>query len=73
MFIDARKDDLKEISCDICIIGAGAAGITIARALPQQDLRICLLESGGLERDPATMTTTERLLAMKKRIKDEGK
>lgn len=56
MFIDARKDDLKEISCDICIIGAGAAGIAIARSLSSQDIRICLLESGGLEPDPATQS-----------------
>ena len=55
-FIDARKDDLKEISCDICIIGAGAAGITIARSLSQQDIRICLLESGGLAPAPATQS-----------------
>jgi choline dehydrogenase-like flavoprotein len=56
MFIDARKGDIKEINCDICIIGAGAAGITLARSLSQQDISICLLESGGLEPDPATQS-----------------
>jgi choline dehydrogenase-like flavoprotein len=56
MFIDARKDDRREFSCDICIVGAGAAGITLARALSKQDIRICLLESGGFEPDPATQS-----------------
>ncbi len=32
---------------DLCIIGAGAAGITLARTLAQSGLRILLLESGG--------------------------
>ncbi len=31
------------------IVGAGAAGITLARALAGGKLRLCLLESGGLE------------------------
>ena len=56
MFINARKDDLRDISSDVCIIGAGATGIAIARALSQQGFRICLLESGGFEPDPATQS-----------------
>lgn len=56
MFIDARKTDIKEISSDICIVGAGAAGITIARALVNENIRICLLESGGLEPDQNTQS-----------------
>ncbi|MGB7931009.1 MAG: GMC family oxidoreductase [Gammaproteobacteria bacterium] len=50
MIEDARRlpeDTL--IETDLAIIGAGAAGITIARELAGTDLRICLLESGGLE------------------------
>ena len=54
--INARKDDLRDISSDVCIIGAGATGIAIARALSQQGFRICLLESGGFEPDPATQS-----------------
>lgn len=34
---------------DICIIGAGAAGITLAREFLNHDMRVCLLESGGLD------------------------
>ena len=37
---------------DVCIIGAGAAGITLARGLSGQGLRILLLESGGLDYGP---------------------
>lgn len=32
---------------DLCIVGGGAAGITLARALAPSGLRILLLESGG--------------------------
>ena len=34
---------------DICLIGAGAAGITIARELAGTGLRVCLIEGGGLQ------------------------
>ncbi|MYG14744.1 MAG: GMC family oxidoreductase [Gammaproteobacteria bacterium] len=37
---------------DVCIIGAGAGGITLARGLSGQGLRILLLESGGLDYGP---------------------
>lgn len=36
------------IQCDICIIGAGPAGISLALSLPSR-LSVCLLESGGVE------------------------
>lgn len=42
------------LEADICIIGAGPAGITIARSLARTHLRICLVESGGLEYEDAT-------------------
>jgi choline dehydrogenase-like flavoprotein len=54
MYIDARKlDDGTVIESDICIIGGGAAGITMARRLIAIGVRVTLLESGGLrmERD----------------------
>jgi choline dehydrogenase-like flavoprotein len=50
MFVDARTlSDGHAIEADICIIGAGAAGITLARELIGSPLRVCLLESGGFE------------------------
>jgi choline dehydrogenase-like flavoprotein len=47
-FFDAREfGGPAEITADVCIVGAGAAGITLARALAGQPLRVALLESGG--------------------------
>lgn len=55
MFVDARTlSDGEAIEADICIIGAGAAGITLARELSGSPLRVCLLESGGFEPDSRT-------------------
>jgi len=55
MFIDARTlPEETLVKCDICIIGAGAAGITLAREFIDQPLQVCLLESGGLDFDEAT-------------------
>lgn len=50
--------DGTEIDADICVIGAGAAGITIARHFADTNHRICLLESGGLslERAPQLLS-----------------
>ncbi len=39
---------------DVVVIGAGAAGITLTRALASTRLDVVLLESGGLEADDAT-------------------
>jgi len=49
MFIDARTYPDKEFHADICIVGAGAAGITIADKLRNSGASVCLVESGGLE------------------------
>ena len=47
--LDAHKlADGTEIAADVCIVGAGAAGITLAQALEPTGAKICLLESGGL-------------------------
>lgn len=50
MIIDGRTVSTDEtLTTDVCIIGAGPAGISLARELANQDFRVCLLESGGLE------------------------
>jgi choline dehydrogenase-like flavoprotein len=57
MLIDARtlpEDTLVEH--DICIIGGGAAGITMAREFIDQPYQVCLLESGGLDFDEVTQS-----------------
>lgn len=37
-----------DIEADLCIIGAGAAGLAIARAFLGTQVSICIIESGGL-------------------------
>lgn len=52
MLRDARELEPDTVfESDLCIIGAGAAGIALARALAGPGIRVCLLESGGLEYD----------------------
>ena len=34
---------------DVCVVGAGPAGITLARRLAGQGARVALMEGGGLE------------------------
>ena len=51
----AGSDVLPEsLQCDICIIGTGPAGATIARELSNTSLRVTVLESGGTERQEQT-------------------
>ena len=45
-----------KITDEICIVGAGAAGITLAMHLQDCGIRCCLLESGGLKQDEATQS-----------------
>src|SRR6266852_469690 len=50
MFIDARSVMTGAlIEADICIVGAGAAGITIAQEFIGSSVNVCVLESGGLD------------------------
>ena len=52
MFIDARKIAANQtLETDICIIGAGAAGITLAHEFAGKGLRVSVLESGGFDFD----------------------
>ena len=41
-------------TADVCIVGGGAAGITLALELGGSGLEVILLESGGDTEDPAT-------------------
>ncbi len=52
MHIDARKiDNNSLIQGDICIVGAGAAGISMALDWQNSSSRVILLEGGGFEYD----------------------
>ncbi len=49
MFADFREVESQSVlSTDVCIIGGGAAGISIARELIDADCSVMLLESGGM-------------------------
>ena len=48
MIVDAESVSASGLApFDLCIVGAGAAGITLAHTLVRSGLRICVLESGG--------------------------
>ncbi len=47
-FVDSRTiAEGEAVETDVCIIGGGAAGITLAREFQEQNFRVVLLESGG--------------------------
>lgn len=57
MIQDARQlPDGAEIQTDLCIIGAGPAGLSIATTLARSGRELCLVESGGWEPDAATQS-----------------
>jgi choline dehydrogenase-like flavoprotein len=55
MLIDFRESpEAAQVETDVCIAGAGAAGIPLARRLMEQGHSVCLLEGGGLQFDQDT-------------------
>lgn len=55
MIADARGLDRDfALDFDVCIVGAGAAGLTLARELEGSRLSVGLIESGGFELEPET-------------------
>ena len=57
VIIDARKIPTDaRISTDLCIVGAGAAGISIALQFIGSPVKLTLLEGGGMKPDPATQS-----------------
>ena len=60
MFRDARQLSAgTSLETELCIVGAGAAGITLALALRGAGFRILVLESGGFELEEATQALYE--------------
>lgn len=63
MMIDARLLPSDEVlEAQVCIIGAGPAGITLAREFVNQNFQVCLLESGGLEFDSDLQSLCEAIV-----------
>src|SRR5687767_4428536 len=60
MLADARSVPTgTDLRTDVCIIGCGAAGITLGRALIGSGSEVVLLESGGMELDTDTQALYE--------------
>lgn len=56
-FMDARDPSVpRQLEAGVCIVGAGAAGITLAKALAGIAGGVLLVESGGFEPDEATQS-----------------
>ena len=57
MIIDAQSlPDEHTIQADICIVGAGTAGLTVTNEFVNQPYRVCLIESGGMTPDRETQS-----------------
>jgi len=60
MIIDAHQiEEDSNIEADVCIIGAGPAGISLARALVDTGANVVLLESGGTKVEEAPQELNE--------------
>lgn len=57
MIIDSRDIERdQQIETDICIVGAGVAGLTLASELSNENYRVSLIECGGEEPDKSTQS-----------------
>jgi choline dehydrogenase-like flavoprotein len=60
MIIDANEIETgAHIDADLCIVGAGAAGIALALQFEQRAEKVLVLESGGWQADAATQALYE--------------
>src|SRR5947209_13803526 len=60
MIIDARQLPIGTVfEAEVCIVGAGAAGITLAREFASSHFRVAVLESGGMDYEPDTQALYE--------------
>ena len=64
MLLDARAvPHASTLESDICIVGAGAAGIAIATELHERNVRVMLLESGDVTAHEATQALYDGTIA----------
>lgn len=60
MFADGRGvADNANLDCDVCVVGAGAAGIVLALELTGTPLKVFVLEAGGFDYEPETQSLYE--------------
>jgi choline dehydrogenase-like flavoprotein len=71
-FIDLNElEDGQLIQADLCIVGTGPSGMTIARQLARTNLNILMLESGGREPEPETQALYEIEATAPRRISQD--
>ncbi len=58
----SRIDSGATLNFDVCIVGAGPAGLTLAAQLDGGPYRVCLLEAGGMTPDPAHQALADGLV-----------
>lgn len=63
--IDLNKSDRQEttVACDVCIIGAGAAGLYLANRLSLSGRRVVILEAGGATCGPGASVGIEAMFS----------
>jgi choline dehydrogenase-like flavoprotein len=60
MYSDARTlTDGSRVQADVAVVGGGVAGITLARAFAGSAVDVCVVEAGGLQRDPKVQALYE--------------
>src|ERR1700736_765195 len=63
MIKDIRDVDASSAQADVCIIGTGAAGLTLALELQATPLRVIVLEGGGARLDQTSQGLYQAELA----------
>jgi choline dehydrogenase-like flavoprotein len=59
MELDARTLDGAELDAEVCVVGAGPAGLVLARELAARRRRVVVLESGGRNPDASAQALAE--------------
>ena len=60
MFLNANAlPENETLETDVCVVGAGTAGITLAMEFMACGFRVCFLESGGIDPDQKTQALYE--------------
>jgi len=59
MFSDFERATDIQFAPDICVVGAGVAGLTLVSALRQSGLKVLMLEGGGLLHEPRSQSLFE--------------